>query len=201
MTHHDQEASTQEEAGTAPPVWRSIAKASSRLGLIWFLHRRDTIDGSTLMVDANLRWETPLVSRYVDRSLMKRTMHIVQQSVKGFVACRAFAQSGKAMHNAHMQMANIRKAQKLSQRALAEKVGVDASTIQRAESMSDSAMLKTYKMAAQALGVTLSDLFADDRTPIESVLLDVFRRIPEDRHDELVRILELAANPPRQKDQ
>ena len=132
---------------------------------------------------------------------MKRTMHIVQQSVKGFVACRAFAQSGKAMHNAHMQMANIRKAQKLSQRALAEKVGVDASTIQRAESMSDSAMLKTYKMAAQALGVTLSDLFADDRTPIESVLLDVFRRIPEDRHDELVRILELAANPPRQKDQ
>ena len=105
------------------------------------------------------------------------------------------------MHNEHMQMANIRKTQKLSQRALAEKVGVDASTIQRAEAMSDSAMLKTYKMAAQALGVTLSDLFADDRTPIENVLLDVFRRIPEDRHDELVRILELAANPPRQKDQ
>ena len=132
---------------------------------------------------------------------MGRIMHNVQRRVNQFVAHSAFAVSGAPMHNAHMQMANIRKMRNLSQRALAEKVGVDASTIQRAEAMSDSAMLKTYKMVAQALGVTLADLFSDDRTTVEGALLDVFRRIPAERHNELVRLLELAASPPQQKDQ
>ena len=165
------------------------------------LQSLDTMDGSTLILAANFRCETPVRSRYVERLLMKPTVHNVQQKVKRYDARHAFAVYRPAMHNTHMQMANIRKLRKLSQRALAEKVGVDASTIQRAEAMADSAMLKTYKMAAQALGVTLSDLFSDDRTAIESALLDVFRRIPETKHDELVRLLELAANPPPQRDQ
>ena len=104
------------------------------------------------------------------------------------------------MHNAHMQMANLRKLRNLSQKALGDLVGVDASTIQRAEKMADSAMLKTYKMAAQAMGVTLSDLFSDDRSATEQILLDVFRRIPPARHDELVRLLEIAASPKPQED-
>jgi transcriptional regulator with XRE-family HTH domain len=136
-----------------------------------------------------------MFSRYVERLLMPRTVHIVQQKVKRNVARGAFAVCCTAVHNAHMQMANIRKLRNLSQRALADLVGVDASTIQRAEAMADSAMLKTYKMAAQALGVTLSDLFSEQRTASEQGLLEVFRRIPESRHRELVRLLEIAATP------
>jgi len=93
--------------------------------------------------------------------------------------------------NAAMNLAKIRNSRKLSQRALGEMVGMDAATIQRAEVMHPTAKLATYRKCADALGVTLPDLFTDDQTPIESELLRLFRSIPEDRHDEILAIIRL----------
>ena len=132
---------------------------------------------------------------------MPRILHDVQHTVKDHVAHSAFAAPVSPLHNLHMQLANLRNLRSLSQRALAEMVGVDASTIQRAEAMADSAMLKTYKSCAEALGVTLNDLFSDKQTLVERELLAAFRKIPQWRHDEVVRLLEIAAIQPPKEDQ
>lgn len=94
-----------------------------------------------------------------------------------------------------MQLAHFRNLRGLAQRDLGEMIGMNASTIQRAEAMDDSAKLRTYRLCATALGITLADLFTDDRTITEIALLKVFRRIPVERHDELIRLLEIAAKP------
>lgn len=73
----------------------------------------------------------------------------------------------------HMMLATIRKAQGLSQRELAERVGVDQSTVHRAEHMARSATMATYRDCAQALNVPVQALFAD--SPEEVVLLTAFR--------------------------
>lgn len=81
----------------------------------------------------------------------------------------------RGAHHAGMNLATYRKAKKLSQQALAEMVGVDQSTIQRAEKMHASARLETYVKCAEALGVTLSDLFSDERSAEEALLVIAFR--------------------------
>ena len=99
--------------------------------------------------------------------------------------------NGRAQ-NAAMNLTRIREAKGLSQRALGEMVGVDASTINRAEKMHSSAKLHTYIMCAEALGVSLADLFADDRSALEAELIGAFRKIPASRHAELLAMLRLA---------
>lgn len=97
-----------------------------------------------------------------------------------------------------MNLARIRASRNLSQRALAEMIGVDAATIHRAEVMHSSAKLETYRKCAEALGVTLADLFADDRAALEAELLAIFRGIPEARHDDLVAMFRLIEGRSRQ---
>lgn len=63
-----------------------------------------------------------------------------------------------------MNLTGIRRERGLTQRALGELIGIDAATINRAEKMDQTAKLATYIRCADALGVTLADLFADDRT-------------------------------------
>lgn len=96
------------------------------------------------------------------------------------------------MHPMRMQLSTLRKRRGLSQRLLAEMVGLDQSTVQRAEKMHKSAMLTTYLACAEALKVELSDIFASEQTPTETELLEVFRRIPEAKHPDLIRLLRLA---------
>lgn len=96
----------------------------------------------------------------------------------------------------HMNLAKIRKARKLSQRDLAAMIDVDAATVNRAEAMADSAMLKTYTKCAEALGVTLVDIFGDERTATELALLRAFRKIPADQHQRILGLLELAESQP-----
>lgn len=91
-----------------------------------------------------------------------------------------------------MNLARIRELRGLNQRQLAEMVGVDQSTIQRAETAHPSAKLATYKRCADALRVSLSDIFADDRSAIELELLSVFRNVPADRREALIAALRLA---------
>jgi len=90
-----------------------------------------------------------------------------------------------------MNLTRIRDAKGLSQRALAEMIGMDAATVNRAEKMHPSAKLATYILCAEALGVTLADIFADDRSSLELELLKAFRQVPPSRHDELLAMIRL----------
>lgn len=122
----------------------------------------------------------------------------------GDIAPRATETQGEMLHvvrlpvahamvqGSGMNLAAIRRMRGLSQRALGEMIGKDAATINRAEAMHRSATLLTYQKCAEALGVTLADLFTDERSAIEAELVRVFRRIPEDRYQELLGLLRLA---------
>ena len=79
---------------------------------------------------------------------------------------------------------------------LAEMIGVDPSTVSRAESMHHSAKLSTYIKCAEALGVTLSDIFSDDRTALENRLIAAFRSLPASQRHRLVSLIELGEPDP-----
>lgn len=91
-----------------------------------------------------------------------------------------------------MDIARFRKARGLSQRDVAEILGCDQSTVQRAETMHKSAKLTTYQEYANAFGVQLWQLFSDDVTPDEVEILKIFRRVPKEKHDDLFSLLKLA---------
>lgn len=74
-----------------------------------------------------------------------------------------------------MRLAAIRKSKKLSQEQLGELIGRDQATIQRAEKMHRSARLETYIACADALGVSLDDLFSSERSDQENLLILRFR--------------------------
>ena len=90
-----------------------------------------------------------------------------------------------------MRLAQIRQQRGLSQRDLAEMVGLNASTVHRAEVMHPTAKLSTLVACAAALNVSLADLFDDERDQIEAELLRMFRAVPPDRRDDLWRLLRL----------
>lgn len=100
-----------------------------------------------------------------------------------------------------MNMARIRKSQGLTQADLADMIGVDQSTIQRAEKGHSSAKLETYSRCADKLGVTLADLFSDDRTPVEITLLKGFRDMDEDARAKVFAILDLVSGKAAQPSQ
>lgn len=98
------------------------------------------------------------------------TLHMVQL-LSGRASCTM----------CNMNLARIRKARGLSQADLADMIGKDTATISRAENMSKTAMLETYRLCADALNITLSDIFCDDIAPIERELVAAFRAFPPDQ--------------------
>lgn len=94
-----------------------------------------------------------------------------------------------------MRLAEIRNAKGLSQKALGEMIGRDASTINRAESMHHSAKLATYIACADVLGVRLSDIFSDNLTLPEREIIETFRSAPPDVRERLAQLLAIAAAP------
>lgn len=98
------------------------------------------------------------------------------------------------MHNVHhigMNLAAFREKRGLSQRDMADILGVSQPTIQRAETGHKSAKLSTYLAYAEEFGVSLSDLFADDRTELEARLLQAFREMSEADQDRALQVLDL----------
>jgi transcriptional regulator with XRE-family HTH domain len=105
--------------------------------------------------------------------------------------------STRLLHIMHMKLARLREKRGLNQRELAEMIGMSAATVQRAEVGEPSAKLETYKKCAEALDVTLADIFSDDLSEAERELVTVFRRIPKGQHDQILGLLRLAqANAP-----
>ena len=80
-----------------------------------------------------------------------------------------------------MNLARIRQSRKLSQRDLADMIGMDPATVQRAETEHPSAKLATYKLCAEALGVPLAALFSDQLTDDEIQALQMYRAVPAER--------------------
>lgn len=102
-----------------------------------------------------------------------------------------------------MQMKRIRLSKGLSQTDLGEMIGVNQATIARAESMDKTAKLITYIKCADALNVSLSDIFADDRDQAERLLLEAFHRLPAERQAawiEMARMVQLEAQSERAED-
>jgi transcriptional regulator with XRE-family HTH domain len=98
-------------------------------------------------------------------------------------------------HSETMRLAEIRNARGLSQKALGEMIGKDASTIQRAETMHHSAKLATYIQCADALGVSLSDIFSDEMSALERQVIATFREAPPEVQERLAQMLAIAAAP------
>jgi transcriptional regulator with XRE-family HTH domain len=92
-----------------------------------------------------------------------------------------FAAHPQSRDNGRMNISTIRRLRGLTQVDLADMTGLTQPTISRAENGEDGTTLGTFKQIAAALGVGLADLFADDRTKVESELLGAFRRLPIDR--------------------
>lgn len=151
------------------------------------------------MRSANAFPLSPASSRYAESVFMPPMLHNMQRHVKPDVAHREFADVDAAAHYATMQLAAIRKQKGLSIRDLADLIGMDASTVQRAEVMDKTAKLTTYRLCAEALGVDLADLFSDDRTSQELALLRIFRAAEPTQRARMIQLLELAANLPAQE--
>ena len=99
-------------------------------------------------------------------------------------------------HHAGMHLARLRNARGLSQRDLADMIGMDAATVQRAETMHPSAKLATYKLCAAALKVPLEAIFcAGALSDEEELALALYRRIPEGRRSSLLELFRLAETP------
>lgn len=124
----------------------------------------------------------------------KCTTCIFQSSRK--TALCAFAKKGCAAHHAYMNLKRIRRLRGLTQEQLADMVGVNQSTILRAEKVDESAKLSTYQACADALGIPLVDLFTDPRSAEEAELIRAFRNIPADRHAQLLGLIRLAESQP-----
>jgi transcriptional regulator with XRE-family HTH domain len=91
-----------------------------------------------------------------------------------------------------MNLARIRKARGLSQADLADMIGRDTATISRAENMHHSAMLETYQLCANALKITLADIFCEDLAPVERELVAAFRAFPSDQRGVFAGLIEMA---------
>lgn len=76
---------------------------------------------------------------------------------------------------------HFRKIRGLTQTQLADVIGTSQPHISRIERGDDGPPLKMFKQIADALGVTLSDLFAENRGPAEMMLLETFRSLPPER--------------------
>ena len=89
----------------------------------------------------------------------------------------------------------IRKIRGLTQGDLAEMVGVKQPHISRIEKGDDGPPLRLFAAIADALHVSLSDLFADDRSDLETILVAAFRRLSPDRQQGWVDLAQDAAGP------
>lgn len=108
-------------------------------------------------------------------------MREVNIHVKYIYAQCDFATNHPSIDNAPMNIATLRRLRGLTQTDLAEMVRLTQPTISRAEKGDDGTTLGTYRQIADALGVSLADLFTDDRTKVEAELLSAFRRLSLDR--------------------
>lgn len=124
---------------------------------------------------------------------MAHSLHNVQQTVKPIVAHHEIADSAFMAQNFGMQLARLRQLRGLSQRDLAEMIKVNASTVHRAEISHPSAKLQTFQKCADALGITLADIFAADLSPVQRDVVALLDQLDPDRQGQLFQMILLAS--------
>lgn len=98
-------------------------------------------------------------------------------------------------------IAHYRKLRGLNQDELGDLVGVKQPHISRIENGDEGPPLRLFREIADALGVTLSDLFADRMDAAELVLIDAFRGAQEKERRMMLALATEAANHPQTADQ
>jgi transcriptional regulator with XRE-family HTH domain len=94
-------------------------------------------------------------------------------------------QAGNLCDKRIMRMADVRRRKRITQQQLADAIGVTQATISRAESAVPGTTLGTYMQIAEALDVTLEELFREDeRSEAEEALIRTWRGLREDRDRE-----------------
>jgi len=93
------------------------------------------------------------------------------------------------------KLAYFREQRGLSQRDVADMLGVSQPTIQRAETEHDSAKLGTYKRYADILGITLADVFGD-RSEVEKLIFEHFENADEQERAYLLDLVKTARSRP-----
>ena len=92
-------------------------------------------------------------------------------------------------------IAHYRKLRGLSQSELAELVGVRQPHISRIEGGDEGPPLKLFRDIADALEVSLADLFAEDLSRAEIDLLQGFRSLPAHLQKGWIEMAKAAASP------
>lgn len=95
-----------------------------------------------------------------------------------------------------MNLRTIREARGLTQKQLGEASGVDQSTVQRIEALSASVTLGKVFKVAEYLAITLPEIFADERSALETLLVRHWRSLPETEQARWAEHLRLAAGDP-----
>jgi len=114
----------------------------------------------------------------------------VYQDCKRFDTRGEFEYLPKNQDIPRMNLSRIRLAKGLSQRELAEMIGVSQPTIQRAELLHRGSTMGTYIDSAAALGVTLADLFENSRTGVVDTVAKRLAGLPEASQAEVLAILD-----------
>lgn len=91
-----------------------------------------------------------------------------------------------------MNLARIRNLRGLSQQALADMIGKDKATISRAEKLFGGTTIKIYMLCAEALGVTIYDLFSEQRDEAEREIVTAYRNARPEVRELLVRMVKQA---------
>lgn len=87
-------------------------------------------------------------------------------------------------------IARLRKLRGWTQMDLAHEIGVNQSTISKAEKGDGGVSLVVYRDIAETLGVQMHELFAPDaRSTVEAKMLEAFRGLPLDRQEKLIDLI------------
>lgn len=127
---------------------------------------------------------------------MRPILHTMQRPVKGNLAHCEIALRARSCDHCPMNLAKIRATRGLTLEQLGDMIGLSASTVQRAEIMHPTAKLETYTKCAAALGVTLADIFCDERTGAEAAIIGAIRGLSDDRRDILLGMLRVVEGQP-----
>lgn len=100
-------------------------------------------------------------------------------------------------HHANMKfrIRQLRRARGWTIDQLADLTSISRGFLSQIETGARQPSVETLSQIAAAFEVPVPDLYSE-RSATEEALLEVFRRIPASRHEELIRMLEVAANPP-----
>lgn len=90
------------------------------------------------------------------------------------------------------RIAQLREARGWRQADLAEVAGLSQSRISRIERGDEGAPLSSYRLIADALGVGVPDLFTDERSRAERLLIEAFASLPPARQQGWLEMARLA---------